>query len=366
MADQYTVVTKKNWGQNILDSFVGLLIGVLIFFLAFFILWNNEGSVDFSRVARTSVPVAASTLDSGASGKLVSLSGKMSTVDLVSDPQFLKPGSYLQLSRRVEIFAWQEKSQSETQDKLGGGSETKTTYTYTKVWTANPKDSSRFQVPAGHENPPLPVESMTFTALTGKLGVYSIDPQNMELPKPVPLGLTAEMLLPGQTLSGGLIFSGKGTLQSPQVGDLRISYAAVPSPINVTAFGKLEEDSLVPYLYKGKDKLYRAVKGSRDEAIAQMAAEHSAAVWAVRIVGFLMMWGGLFLFLNPLNAILKVLPWLGTAGRWMTGIITFPVALVLTVITVVIAIVAHNIWLLLAVLAALAGFVYWRSTQKKK
>jgi len=96
-----------------------------------------------------------------------------------------------------------------------------------------------------------------------------------------------------------------------------------------------------------------------------LAEEHNTAVWAVRLIGFLLMWGGLFLFLNPLNAILKVLPWLGTAGRWMTGIITFPVALVLTVITVIIAIVAHNVWLLIGVIAAIGGFIYWRSTQKK-
>jgi len=366
MADQYTVTTRKSWGSNILDSFVGAGIGILIFILSFIVLWNNEGSVDFSKVARTSVPVSASALESGASGKLVSLSGKLSTADLVGDPQFLKPGSYLQLSRRVEMYAWQEKSQSETKDQLGGGSETKTTYTYVKGWTINPKDSSRFKAPDGHENPPLPVESMTFTALTGKIGVYSVDPQSMELPKPAPLNLRADMLLPGEALSGNLIFKGRGTPQSPQVGDLRITYSVVPNKIGVTAFGKLEEDSLVPFLYKGRDKLYRAVKGSRDEAIAELAAEHGAAVWAVRLVGFLLMWGGLFLFLNPLNAVLKVLPWLGTAGRWTIGIVTFPVALVLTAVTVIIAIVAHNIWLLLAVLALLVGLVYWRSTLKKK
>jgi hypothetical protein len=353
--DRATAGAKNNWLANILDSWAGFLVGVLIFFLAFFVLWNNDGTADFSRAARTSVPVAANSLDSGASGKLVSLTGKMSTADLVSDPQFLKPGSYLQLSRRVETFAWQEKSQGET----------KIVYAYEKSWTANPKDSSHFKVPAGHENPPLPVESMTFTAVTGKIGVYSIDPQNMELPKPTPLNLTAAMVLPGQTLTGNLIFSGRGTPTAPQLGDLRISYAAVPSPVNVTAFGKLEEDALVPFLSQGKNKLYRAVKGSRDAALALLAEEHGPTVWAIRLLGFLLLWGGLFLILNQLNAVFKVLPWLGTAGRRMIGIITFPIALGLTVVTIVIAIIAHNLWLLLAVMVALAAGCYRAATHKK-
>jgi hypothetical protein len=366
MADQYTETTSKNWGRNILDSFVGLLIGAVIFLLSFVVLWNNEGSVDFSKIASASVPVMAVAIDSSANGKLVSLSGKMSTADLVGDPQFLKPGNYVQLSRKVEMFAWQEKSQSETRDKLGGGSETKTTYTYVKGWTGNPKDSSRFKIPEGHENPPLPVDSNTFTAISGKIGVYTIDPQYMELPKPMPLNLTAAMLLPGQILSGNVIFSGKGSPQSPQIGDLKISFAAVPSPIEVTAFGKLDEDALVPYFYQGKNKLYRAVKGGRDEAIALLAQEHGAAVWAVRIIGFLMMWGGLFLFLGPLNAIFKVLPWLGTASRWMTGLITLPAAFGLTLITVMIAIIAHNIWLLAGVIAALGAAFYWGRKRNRK
>lgn len=366
MADQYAAGAKKSWGSAILDSFVGALIGLLLFLLAFAVLWNNEGTVDFSRIARTSVDVPAGKIDPSASGKLVSLSGKLTSSDLVGDSQFLKPGNYIQLSRRVEMYAWAEKSKNAAQDKLGGGSENKTTYNYEKAWTASPKAASQFKYPAGHENPALLVESMTFTALTAKIGVYGVDPQAMELPKPRQLTLTPDKLLPGSRLEGGYIFNGKGSLTAPQLGDIRISYGVVENNLSVTAFGQLEDDHLVPFLYKGKNRLYRALKGSRDEAIAAIAAEHPATVWVVRIVGFLMMWGGLFLVLGPLNAWLKVFPWLGTAGRWLSSAVTFPIALVLSAVTVIIAIIAHNLWLLLVVIAALAGGVYWAATRQKK
>jgi hypothetical protein len=365
MADQYTVVTKKSWGSNILDSFVGALIGLLLFLISFLVLWNNEGTVDFSRVARTSVPVTVTAVDPAANGKLASLSGQLSTSDLVGDTVYLKPGNYVQLSRRVEMFAWQEKSKSETKDAMGGGSETKTTYTYVKDWTANPRATSDFKLPAGHTNPPLSVQSLTFTAVSARIGVYTLDPQTMELPKPADLRLSEALVLPGNKLAGNYLYVGSGSLQAPQVGDVRIAYGVIENKLNVTAFGKLENDHLAPFIHQGKDRLYRAVRGTRDEAIAQLAAEHKALVWTVRLVGFLLMWGGLFLCFGPLNAILKVLPWLGTAGRWLTGAVTFPAALVLSAVTILIAIVAHNIWLLIAVLAGLGALVYWTRTQRK-
>ena len=368
MADSYTEVTNKSWGSSILDSMVGLLIGVVIFLLAFWVLWTNEASVDLSKIARPSIPVSLSQINPATEGKLVSVSGNLSTLDKVDDPLYIQPGDYIQLLRKVEICAWQEKSKSQTKDKMGGGSETTTTYTYVKVWTANPKDSSKFKVPAGHENPDLPVHNDIFVAGTAKIGLYTVDPRSMDLPAATPIRLTASQLMniEGQRLEGNYVFSGKGTVKAPEIGDIRVSFSAVNNNANVTIIGKQNGEQIVPYMYDGVKKIYRAVLGTRDEAISVLASEHKAQVWGMRLVGFLMMWGGLFLFLGPLNAILKVLPWLGTGGRWAAGIITFPIALGLTLLTVIISMIAHNIWLLLGIIVVLGGITYWSRTQKKK
>ncbi|MDD4178622.1 MAG: TMEM43 family protein [Candidatus Margulisbacteria bacterium] len=368
MADSYTEVTKKSWGSNILDSMGGLLIGIVIFLLSFWVLWANEGTIDLSKIARTSLPVSLTQIDPAAEGKLVSVSGNMSTLERVDDPLFLQPGEYIKLLRKVEICAWQEKSKSQTKDKLGGGSETTTTYTYVKVWTADPKDSSKFKVPAGHENPALPVHNDIFVAGTAKLGLYTVDPRSMDLPAPAPIKLMTGQLreIEGQTLAGNYVFKGNGKIKAPAIGDIRVSYMAVPNNVSVTVFGKQSGEQLIPYIYNGTKKVYLAVKGTRDEAIATVASEHKARIWVMRIIGFLLMWGGLFLFLGPLNAILKVLPWLGTGGRWVAGIVTFPIALGLTLLTVIISMIAHNIWLLLGLIVVLGGLTYYSQKQKKK
>jgi hypothetical protein len=352
MADQYVEVSKKSWGSNILDSFVGLLIGILIFLAAFWVLWTNEGSVDLAQIAKQSIPISVRVVGNAPNGKFVSLSGKLTTEDKAADSQYGQYGDHLALNRKVEMFAWSEKTASKTEDKLGGGSETKTTYTYEKKWTGSPNETSEFKYPEGHANPAPVAQSELFLAKTAKIGAYSVDPQTIELP-----GL--------KPLAGQYKFAGRGSLQAPQVGDVRISYSALANGLDMTAFGKLEGGELVPYYFTTEKNIYRAVLGSRDAALAALAAEHKAAVWTMRLVGFLMMWLGLFLFFGPLNAILRVLPFLGTAGRWLSGAITFPVALLLSTVTILISIVAHNIWLLLATLMLIGGGAYWLIAGKK-
>jgi len=353
MADQYVEVSKKSWGSNILDSFVGLLVGILIFLVSFWVLWTNEGSVDLAQIAKQSIPISVRVVGNAANGKFVSLSGKLTTEDKVSDSQYGQNGDYLVLNRKVEMFAWVEKAKSETKDEMGGGSATKTTYTYAKGWTAAPKETSDFKYPEGHENPAPAVQNESFIAKTAKIGEYSVDPRTIELPSSKPL-------------AGQYRFAGRGSLPSPQVGDVRISYSALENNFNVTAFGKLDGGDLVPYYFTADKSLYRAVRGSRDSALAALAAEHKAAVWTIRIVGFLMMWLGLFLFFGPLNAVLKVFPFLGTAGRWLSGAVTFPVALALSAVTILISLIAHNIWLLLAAVVLVGAGSFWLITKRKK
>ncbi|MFH1389849.1 MAG: TMEM43 family protein [Candidatus Margulisiibacteriota bacterium] len=328
MADQFAEVTSKNWGRNLLDSFVGVGLGIILFLASFWVLWTNEGSVDLSKVVKTSLPVAAVKVDPANNGKFVSLTGTLTTTEKVGDPGYLSAGYYLQLARKVEMFAWVENKSSKTEDKLGGGSETKTTYAYEKKWTASPGDSTRFKYPEGHQNPPLTLNSDKLTVRSARIGAYNLDPGEMKLPDGKELRLLPEMLLRGYLL-GNTQFIGQGSTADPRIGDIRLSYTIIPSNINVTVFGQIEGASLVPYVYDGERTIFRAIAGSREQAMAKMKGEHKAALWAVRLIGFLMMWFGLFLFFGPLNTLLKVVPFLGTAGRFVSGLATFPAALIL-------------------------------------
>lgn len=163
------------------------------------------------------------------------------------------------------------------------------------------------------------------------------------------------------------LFKGSGSLGDPQVGDARVSFIALSPGGTVTLFGQLDGGQVVPYvLPKDEGKLFRAELGTRDQAIAQMRAEHKAIGWILRVVGFAMMWFGLMLFFGPINALLDIVPFLGSAGRFLIGIAMFPVALVLSGITILLSIIAHSPILLALFIVGLFAGAYFLYQKKKK
>src|SRR5437868_3338479 len=132
MSDQFTEVSEQGLGGNLMDSIKGVAMGGLLFLLSFVVLWWNEGRPDLSLVAKRSQVVGPAAVSAAGEGKLVSVTGTVEIDDKVGDPMFLQPGPYVRLERVVEMFAWTEKKDTETQKKLGGGKRTETTYTYDK------------------------------------------------------------------------------------------------------------------------------------------------------------------------------------------------------------------------------------------
>lgn len=368
MPDQFSEVTTRGWGSNIMESIKGVVFGIILFLASFVVLWINEGRVDMSKVAKMSLPISASVLDSSADGKLVSVAGNLTSSESIGDPRYLQPGRYIKLVREVEMYAWEEEKRSKTTKKVGGGSTTETTYSYQKGWTSHPDNSSRFKYPEGHQNPPLSIQSKSFIVKRAEVGIYDIEPQRITLPRPTDIELTSEnVIIKGdERLEGDYIFKGKGSLDNPQIGDMRLSFKAVDNNINATTFGKLEERKIVPFMYKGKYKLYRAIRGGRDEAIARMATEYRVLTWILRVVGFFMMWFGLSLFFGPINAVLDVLPFLGSVGRGLVAIAMFVVAFILSLVTIIVSMIVHNIIALIIVLLAILGGVFYRSQLRKK
>jgi hypothetical protein len=369
MTDQLTEVTTTGWGKRILNSFVGVLVGLALFIISFIVLWKTEGRTDFAKLAQKAVIASPSSIDQNAQEQLASVTGPLETVDLVSDPDFIAPGNYLILTRRAEMFAWRERVSTKTQKNTGGSETTTKTYSYEKGWTENPENSGDFKQPEGHANPPPEISSQTFTARQAQVGVYELDMGRLNLPSTEPLGLGGGKILlektKGYSATEEYLFQGQGSLADPQIGDTRLSFYALSSGRRATVFGKLSGGMLDPYFYKGEKRFYRAFLGARDEAIATLKGEYKAAGWLGRIIGFLMMWIGLLMLTGPLHTILDVLPFLGSASRFVIGLAAFPIALVLSAATIIVSMIAHNIIVLLVVLTLMAGLIVILKLKKK-
>ena len=356
MADPFTETTHTRFGQNILRSLVGIPIGVLLFFASFVVLWMTEGRTDWSRVASQTV-VTSPDRATAADGRAVSVTGPVTSTEALGDPDFVRPGPFVALHREVEHFAWVEHSSSNSFSNTGGSTSTQTTYAYATAWTANPQPASAFRIPAGHENPPIAVRSARFVVPRAAVGVWNVNLAHLEF--------NASDTLPPTTLqrtgrgvafvpAGDHLFGGTGTPDAPRLGDLRVRFRALRSGTVVTAFGQAAGANLVP-LQVGGAPWIRVISGDRPQAIQALAAEYTATSWISRVIGFVMMWIGILMFLGPVSTFLNVLPMLGSASRFVTMLVTFPLALVLTAGTVIVAMLAHSVAALVVTVAVLLG-----------
>ncbi len=369
MPEEFTRVTRKTWGQNIIASAFGVIIGIGMFIVSFIVLWNNEGRTNLGKVAEGATIINPAVTNSSAQGQLVSLHGPIQTDAQVGDPKYLKPGPYVALYRHVEMYAWIEEKETKEEKKTGGGSEEKTIYRYKKDWTDTPPNSSEFEIPQGHENPQMSVKNDTFYAGSAHIGIYKFDHTSAALPAAKPIALTTENAIPywdAKLIGNDYIFIGKGNYIQPQVGDMKFNFTAIHTGTVVTLFGKLSSGSIIPYYHKGKARLFRAIEGTHDESVAQLKTEHKVMGWILRIVGFLLMWIGLNLILGPISAVLDVLPFLGRITRGLLAIINFFIALVLSIITIVLSMIFHNIIALIAVIIIAGALIFFLVGRRKK
>jgi len=226
--DSFSETSYRGFGDNLITSIKGVLAGVVMFLLSFPILWWNEGRTDMSTVAKTAVVIKADGSDGAGVGKLVAVTADLKNDGLLADSEFLRPGPYAALERQVEMFAWVEKVTKTEKKQLGGGTKVVTTYDYEKKWTARPANSDDFRYPEGHENPPMPYSSHSWQAERALVGAFAFQPSEVHLAPARPLTLEGDKLLPGRGKRvDDTLFIGKGSLEQPRLGDVRINWQSV-------------------------------------------------------------------------------------------------------------------------------------------
>lgn len=356
MPNTFTTTTTTGYGSRIGKSIGGVFVGALLFIGSFVVLYMNEGRADISKIAKTAIELPASGVDSAAEGKLVSASGVVTSAETLGDNLYLRDGAYLAIDRSVEMYAWVEKKTEKSQTNVGGSETTTTTYNYVLEWTDSPMPSSEMQYPEEHENPALSIEGESFTVNTLSVGELRVDGA-VDLPETEELSLTEDLvtLSDDAVLSGKYVFQGIGTMTNPEVGDIRVKYSALKPGFYGTVFGALSGGEVRKFTNEDGETLFRVFEGSREGGIATLHDEYVTMGWMLRVVGFLMMWIGLMSMLGPVATLLDVLPFLGSATRFMVGVIAFPIALVLTVLTVLASMLLHSLVALVVVLLLFIG-----------
>ncbi|HBL31460.1 MAG TPA: hypothetical protein DD490_31940 [Acidobacteria bacterium] len=382
MPDSVTVTSSQSWFSRLMGSIKSVLVGLVFFVLAFPLLFWNEGrAVQTSRSldegAGAVVTVKPDAVDAANEGKLVHLTGPVSTEGELVDPDLGVQVQGVKLVRTVEMYQWKESQSSETRKKLGGGEETVTTYTYAKTWDSDVIDSSSFQEPAGHENPgDFPLPGNTVVAEAVQVGAFTLSDEQVEQltngqPLPVTEAMLAEVPEPWSQeplqVADGRFYLGENPANA-QLGDVRISFQVV-HPETLSLVGVQVGDSFAAYQAKAGDAILMVEEGSKTSAQMFEAAQSANTVitWVLRGIGFMVMFMGLFAVFKPIAVFGDVIPLVGTMLGAGLGIFCFLIAAVLSFATIAVAWIFYRPLLGIALLSvALAGLLWLVSLGRKK
>ncbi len=297
---EYTETTSTSWFSRLGSSFGGIGFGIVLILAGTGLLWWNEGDFVKTRDAlneaqgETVELTDVNRVDAALNGKLVHATGPADTQDVLKDPVFGIGGKGIAFARKVEFYQWTEQSRSEKRQKLGGGEETVTTYSYKTDWVGHRVDSQQFHAPEArtqHANMVLlAVEDQTQHAANVSFGAYRLpallirsiggaQPFTTTLDAAVREKLTRDVLrarpelVPFHTTNmdrvpferlpqviheqGGTLYIGASPA-APQVGDVRVTFTMTP-PATVSIIARTRGDTFEPF---------RAANGKSVSALA--------------------------------------------------------------------------------------------------
>ena len=379
MVDDFTEFSSQSWGGRILDSIKGILFGIVLIPISIILLfWNENRAVTTAKGlkegAAAVVSIAATPVVAGNNLKLVHLSDQVTSGDeVLNDPLFGVAATGIRLTRKVEMYQWQEEKSSETRKKLGGGTETATTYSYKQVWSDKLISSANFNPEhrAEHQNPTTRLaEPLTLVGGNVRLGAFKL-PSGViaKMQGDAALAATDEDLAKAApdlraklTLAAGTFYAGPNPA-NPALGDQRISFQVL-APAVWSVIARQNADTLEPYQPKSGPAIERVESGtvSADLMFKHAASENAMLTWGLRLLGFVLMALGLGLIVSPLSVLADVLPFLGDIIGFGTTLAAMLLAFVgsITVIAVAWFAVRPLLTIALAVVAAATLFISWR------
>jgi hypothetical protein len=360
------VVTHTGWLGRARNSVCGAFFGVALFVASFALLGWNEGrsvaevralsecGASLRRVACGDAP--ASPPPPADDGALVHISCALADVPDLLDATFGAAAHSPLLARRVQALQWEEeRDQRCHKDKIGGGQTCVTDYSYRTAWSSTHVNSDAFHDRFGHANPDAwAAEPMSFAPPALHAGAFRL-PQELQ----ARIGAGAGAMPPlafadaGRACGGALnatpppgcswspdgasgLYYHAGSLASPAVGDLRVSWAAsdvtTVSVIGVQVRAAADDVSFAPYYAHSGHTCFLLEAGllPPEAMIARAKARNAALTWALRAVGCFMNWLGINLFFEPLGVLIDVVPFV---GPFVSDVVAFGVGVAASVVS---------------------------------
>ena len=403
------VVENPSWVQRLGSSFKGVLIGFALFIAGFPILFLNEGrAVDTAKRLKEGagavVDVPADKIDAENEGKLVHVSGKADTQDVLSDDVFGVSVTALRLLRTVEVYQTVEHSET-TREKRGDKTVEETTYTYSNEWCTKPVDSSQYHEAAKRTaNPPaaMPYGDVDKIAQNVTLGAFKLSDTHVKRmgekkPFAFPADFKAPASVPGAQYQNGIIYvpynaaaaaaaqaptnvatavanaaasaivGGHSVAMAPVPGDVRVTFKVV-LPHDVTVVERQDGNTLSPWAASDGETLSFVRDGRVPAAkiFADAQSMNSKITWLLRLVGLLVMYFGLKKVLGPIDTLVDAIPILNGIVAMGTSLAAGLVSAACALLTIGVAWVFYRPWLCIPLIAVGVGLIVMVFMKKRK
>ncbi len=414
---QYQTTSSQSWFSRLGGAFKGVLIGLIIFIIGFPVLWNNEHDAvrntnALNELQKVTIDVGKPEIQAENEGKPVFMTGPAATQDVLTDPIFGISENAIRLSREVEIYQYVEQQHSETKKKMGGGTETVTTYTYEPAWVQAPIDSNTFENPDARttcrnvgimrfQDDELMASNVSFGAfkfgpeIIAKIGGskgYTLAP-DFQLPQQLKvLGARIEgeyvivpYTAPATTTANAInqavnAVAGAGDANAAgqaianavvpqpvtQIGDLRVKFA-ITKPHDVSLIAVQKGDTFTDYTAKNGKKqfLFRDGTHTATDLFEAKAASNKMKRWFFRAIGFILMYIGMGMVFRPLSVLADVIPFIGTIVGKGTSFVAFIIAAICSLVTIAIAWIAYRPILAISLLVVAGACVFLFISKKK-
>ncbi len=347
--DSLTQTTTTSWLSRLGSSLAGVLIGALLLPCAIVLLSWNEGravaaAAGLKQGLSSIVEISAESINPQHNTKLVFLSGTATGITPATDTwSGLSTAGLLRLRRHVEMYQWLERESETTSNNIGGSQTTQKTYTYSLGWTETAVNSAQFKVPAGHQNPAMPLKSQSFDASLVKIGAFTLDKNLVQDLTNFEAVETLTQAPAGYRVQGNLLYKGVNPDQ-PVLGDVRVTYSAIAAQTYSIA-AQQNNGTLTTYHDAKNDYKIALIEPgvvSAQKLFADQASTEKLITWACRIGGFLLLLIGFNLIMGPLAMLVAFLPFLqGLVGAG-TFFIALGLAIPITLITIAIAWIASR------------------------
>lgn len=382
----FTEVTSQSWGSRLMGSLKGVLFGIFLFFAAIVLLWWNEGRA----VARAKALVEGKGIVISANsdqiitdnnGKLVHVGGLVEiNGELRDDLTNINFGEVVGWNRSIEMFQWIEKVETTKKKKLGGSEETVKTYSYVKDWSSSEINSANFNPASeGKVNPTMPYRSGSGLITEAKLGKFLLNQSQIGR-----LGIHQKFLLSNSYIDSiPLSLKSKSRIESggiyvkydslstggPNIGDVKITFN-IKKPGEVSLVAEQVGNSFQPYITSndGNIDLFTNNRKSAAQMFSSAESSNTTMTWILRGVGFFMMMIGIGLIFKPLVTLGDVVPFIGSILNFGTGIISFVLALVVSLLVIALAWIFYRPLLGIGLIVCAVGifFLIKKMGDKKK